>query len=114
MHKKFTRSFDSLEQIFKFTELFFDQEKIEESVRFPVHFAMEELFTNMVKYNPETTSDIMLKIDRINGGVNERRIRQRGGVARSPSRIVRTRRGGDVPLLRTNTRQFVQSTRDRQ
>ena len=69
MHKKFTRSFDSLEKIFEFTELFFDKEKIEESVRFPVHFVMEELFTNMVKYNPTTSSDILLNIDRINGGV---------------------------------------------
>ena len=69
MQKKFTRSYDSLEEIFEFTELFFEKESIEESVRYPVHFVMEELFTNMVKYNPGKTSDILLNVDNMNGGV---------------------------------------------
>ena len=69
MQKKFTRSYDSLEKIFEFTELFFEKESIEESVRYPVHFVMEELFTNMVKYNPGKSSDILLNVDNINGGI---------------------------------------------
>ena len=69
MQKKFTRSYDSLEEIFEFTELFFEKESIEESVRFPVHFVMEELFTNMVKYNPGKTSDILLNVDNVGGGI---------------------------------------------
>ena len=69
MQKKFTRSYDSLEEIFEFTELFFEKENIEESVRFPVHFVMEELFTNMVKYNPGKTSDILLNVDNVGGGI---------------------------------------------
>ena len=69
MQKKFIRSYDSLEKIFEFTELFFEKESIEESVRYPVHFVMEELFTNMVKYNPENSSDILLKVDRTNGEI---------------------------------------------
>jgi anti-sigma regulatory factor (Ser/Thr protein kinase) len=69
MQKKFTRSYDSLEKIFEFTELFFEKENIEESVRYPVHFVMEELFTNMVKYNPEKSSDILLNVDHINSGI---------------------------------------------
>jgi anti-sigma regulatory factor (Ser/Thr protein kinase) len=69
MQKKFTRSYDSLEKIFEFTELFFDKESIEESVRYPVHFVMEELFTNMVKYNPGNSSDILLNVDNKNGGI---------------------------------------------
>jgi len=63
MHKKFARSYNSLEDIFKFTELFFDSENVAASVRFPVHFVMEELFTNMVKYNPGNTHDILLDVD---------------------------------------------------
>ena len=63
MQKKFTRSYESLEEIFEFTEHFFEKESIEESVRYPVHFVMEELFTNMVKYNPGKTSDILLNVD---------------------------------------------------
>ena len=69
MQKKFTRSYDSLEEIFEFTELFFEKESIEESVRYPVHFVMEELFTNMVKYNPGKSSDILLYVDNVDGGV---------------------------------------------
>lgn len=69
MQKKFTRNYDSLEKIFEFTELFFEKESIEESVRYPVHFVMEELFTNMVKYNPGKSSDILLNVDNVNGGI---------------------------------------------
>ena len=69
MQKKFTRSYDSLEEIFEFTERFFDMETINESVRFPVHFVMEELFTNMVKYNPGNSNDILLGIEKIDSGV---------------------------------------------
>lgn len=63
MHKKFARSYDSLEDIFKFTELFFESAHIAAPARFPVHFVMEELFTNMVKYNPGNSNDILLDVD---------------------------------------------------
>ena len=63
MRKKFHRSFDSLEDIFEFTESIFVDEDVAQSVRFPVHFVMEELFTNMVKYNPENSNDILLDVD---------------------------------------------------
>lgn len=63
MRKKFHRSFDSLEDIFEFTESIFVDEDVAQSVRFPVHFVMEELFTNMVKYNPKNSNDIMLDVD---------------------------------------------------
>ncbi len=69
MQKKFIRSYDSLGKIFEFTELFFEKESIEASVRYPVHFVMEELFTNMVKYNPGNSSDILLTVGRMNGGI---------------------------------------------
>lgn len=69
MQKKFIRSYDSLEKIFEFTERFFEKESIDPSVRYPVHFVMEELFTNMVKYNPGHSSDILLTVGRINGGI---------------------------------------------
>ncbi len=69
MQKKFPRSYDSLEDIFKFTERFFDAENIGEAVRFPVHFVLEELFTNMVKYNPGNSNDIMLDVNRVQQNV---------------------------------------------
>ena len=63
MQKKFHRSYDSLEQIFEFTEEILSTEEIEPGQRFPVHFVMEELFTNMVKYNPGNSNDILLDVD---------------------------------------------------
>lgn len=64
MRKKFARSYDSLEEMFEFTEQFFESEKITAAVRFPVHFVMEELFTNMVKYNEGNTNDILVALER--------------------------------------------------
>lgn len=64
MHKKFVRSYDSLKAIYDFTEAFFEAEHVAESTRYPVHFAMEELFTNMVKYNPENHQDILLDVEK--------------------------------------------------
>lgn len=69
MQKKFTRSYDSLEQIFEFTERLFSSRNVAESLRFPVHFVMEELFTNMVKYNPGNDNDILLDLDMTEDGV---------------------------------------------
>ena len=69
MQKKIPRSYASLEDICKFTEVFFDAENIGEAVRFPVHFVLEELFTNMVKYNPGNSNDIMLDVNRVQQNV---------------------------------------------
>lgn len=69
MQKKFNRSYKSLEQIFEFTEAIMSTENVEHSVRFPVHFVMEELFTNMVKYNPGNSNDILLDVDATNDHV---------------------------------------------
>jgi serine/threonine-protein kinase RsbW len=63
MHREFARSYDSLKEIYDFTESLLDAEGIDDSVRFPVHFAVEELFTNMVKYNPENEQDISLNVE---------------------------------------------------
>ncbi len=70
MNKKFTRSYDSLEEIFEFTEQFFTSREVAPSLRFPVHFVMEELFTNMVKYCPENDNEILLDIAANDGNVS--------------------------------------------
>ncbi len=66
MRKKFIRNYKSLEDIFEFTEQFFNSEGIGEAVRFPVHFVLEELFTNMVKYNPDNSNEILLDVNQDN------------------------------------------------
>jgi len=70
MQKRFTRSFESLGDIYDFTENLLESENIEDSVRFPVHLAMEELFTNMVKYCPENDNEILLDIAANDGNVS--------------------------------------------
>jgi len=63
MYKDFARDFDSLTAIYEFTENILAANEIGEAVRFPIHLAMEELFTNMVKYNPDNHSDIGVDIN---------------------------------------------------
>ena len=69
MQMKFVRSYDSLEKIFEYTELFVEKENVDQAVRNPVHFVMEELFTNMVKYNPGNTSDILVNVEKSGAGI---------------------------------------------
>jgi anti-sigma regulatory factor (Ser/Thr protein kinase) len=63
MHKQFARSNESLTPIYDFIETFLDDRGVAESARYPVHFAIEELFTNMVKYSPGNTNKIMVDVD---------------------------------------------------
>ena len=69
MQKTFPRSFDALGDIYAFTEQVMTDAGIGDTVRFPVHLAMEELFTNMVKYSPDNDNDIQLDIATSDGGV---------------------------------------------
>lgn len=62
MERTFARSYDSLAAIYEFAEECLAANEISEPARFPVHLAMEELFTNMVKYNPDATTDIDVSI----------------------------------------------------
>lgn len=69
MEKEITRRIDSLKDIYDFIEDFFESNGIAEQVRYPVHFTVEELFTNMVKYNPGNLNTIVLDIDAVGDGV---------------------------------------------
>jgi serine/threonine-protein kinase RsbW/sigma-B regulation protein RsbU (phosphoserine phosphatase) len=69
MHKKFQRSYDSLEAIYEFTEKVLASGNVAQSDRFPVHFATEELFTNMVKYNPGNPNEILLDVTTDRNGI---------------------------------------------
>lgn len=67
MHKEFARSYESLAAVYEFAEEILAANEITEAVRFPVHLAIEELFTNMVKYNPDARGDIGVALA-IDGG----------------------------------------------
>ncbi|MBP7147577.1 MAG: ATP-binding protein [Acidobacteria bacterium] len=49
---EFRRALDSLEALFAFTAGFYAEQAIEPAHRFALDLALEELFTNIVKYNP--------------------------------------------------------------
>ena len=65
MEKKFRRDISSLNDIFDFVHDFLILNHIDDAVRFSIDFMVEELFTNMVKYNPGNSNDILINITKI-------------------------------------------------
>jgi len=62
--KSFRRSYDSLPEIFAFVEAFFDSRGIDRGHLASVDLIVEELFTNMVKYCPGNTHEILIGLER--------------------------------------------------
>jgi serine/threonine-protein kinase RsbW len=58
----FRRSVDALGDIFDFVAKFVDRENLDSKTDFTLKFIIEELFTNMVKYNVDGTQDIDIQI----------------------------------------------------
>ena len=67
--RAFARSFDALPSIVAFTAESFAREGIDRALQPVVDFALEELFTNMVKYSPGSASDVRIEVTRIADGV---------------------------------------------
>jgi anti-sigma regulatory factor (Ser/Thr protein kinase) len=65
--RAFPRTAACLPEIFDFMEKFFAQVRIGEEHRMPMQFAVEELFTNLVKYSRGGTRDILLDLKREGG-----------------------------------------------
>ncbi len=65
----FNRSIAAVADVYRFSEDLMAAANIDESVRFPVHLAMEELFVNLVSYNPGARQDILIDVQVANGGV---------------------------------------------
>jgi anti-sigma regulatory factor (Ser/Thr protein kinase) len=68
-HRRFGRSFDSLQPIFAFTKEFYDQHGADPALRSAIDLTVEELFTNMVKYSPSGGAEIRIDLADIAGGV---------------------------------------------
>jgi anti-sigma regulatory factor (Ser/Thr protein kinase) len=64
MEKKFKRNIKSLNQIFNFIAEFITSNNIDETISFTINLVVEELFTNMVKYNLENSNDILITLDK--------------------------------------------------
>ena len=64
MEKSFAKDLTSMDKMFDFVEDFFSANKIDRSYLFPVNLAIEEIFTNMVKYQPGSNNDISLSLEK--------------------------------------------------
>jgi len=62
MKRAFARSNNSLTAIYEFAEGILSATDVADAARFSVHLALEELFVNMVKYNPDVKSDIDIEV----------------------------------------------------
>jgi anti-sigma regulatory factor (Ser/Thr protein kinase) len=60
--KKFKRHLNSLAEVFDFIDRFVDQEEIDDSARRAISLAVDELFTNMVKYDPKNPNEITIEL----------------------------------------------------
>lgn len=68
--RSFKRSIDSVADMYRYSEDIMAAAGVHESVRFPVHLAMEELFVNLVTYNPGARRDILIDVQIANGSVS--------------------------------------------
>ena len=69
MEKAFARSNDSLSAIYEFADEILSANAVGDAACYSVHLALEELFVNMVKYNPKATSDIDVDVAVADGKV---------------------------------------------
>ena len=69
MQRKYQRSFKQIRKIVEDTAGFFSEHEIDDSLRMKVDLSLEELFVNMVTYNTETDSDILIEMKPIEQGI---------------------------------------------
>ena len=67
VEKSFPRTAACLPEIFAFMDSFFEGAGVGEPARMPAQFAVEELFTNLVKYSRGGKKDISIELARDNG-----------------------------------------------
>ncbi len=61
--RNFNRNIGSLPRVFAFIEEFVAENNLGETILFPVQLAVEELFTNLVKYQPTGSDEISIDLD---------------------------------------------------
>lgn len=64
MEEKFKRDIKSLDKIFDFVREFIAKYNFDDSIAFTLNLVVEELFTNLVKYNAEASHDILISLNR--------------------------------------------------
>ena len=64
VEQSFTRSIKALDHVFDFTNEFALSHTLNDKIRYVLDLAVEEFFTNMVKYNSRSSLDITLGIQK--------------------------------------------------
>jgi anti-sigma regulatory factor (Ser/Thr protein kinase) len=64
MESRFARRIEVLDDVFNFVEEYFAENDLDTAERYAIGMAIEEVFTNMVKYNPEGKGDILIRLGR--------------------------------------------------
>ena len=59
---EFSKEITSLPQIFDYLNTFFRQQKADQNIVFALNLAVEEIFTNLVKYNSDSTRPIRIRL----------------------------------------------------
>lgn len=67
--RRFGRRVDALPELVAFTAAFFDQHGLDRVLLAPVDFAIEELFTNMVKYSRPGGDEVEVSLAQVAGGI---------------------------------------------
>ena len=63
MQKSFRKDVQALEDVFQFTSEFSTAHDLSDDVSFAMNLAIEELFTNIVKYTTDSGNDISIHLD---------------------------------------------------
>lgn len=64
MQQAFPRRIDALPRVFAFAAEFCDHQDVDDASRYAVEFALEEIFTNLVKYHPGNPHEITIRLER--------------------------------------------------
>jgi anti-sigma regulatory factor (Ser/Thr protein kinase) len=67
--RSFVRDVDKLSELYRFAEDVMTGNGVDQSVRFPIQLALEELFVNLVTYNPGAHRDILIGVEIEGSGV---------------------------------------------
>jgi serine/threonine-protein kinase RsbW len=64
MERRFSKAFSSLDNVFLFLEEFYSTDGVDPGSAYAISLAVEEFFTNMVKYSPEGLRDVTVRAAR--------------------------------------------------
>lgn len=62
MEKYFKRNIKQLREVFAFVAAFVEENRLDDSLMFTINLIVEELFTNMIKYNPTGKTEILIDL----------------------------------------------------